>query len=126
MKKLMLSVLFLVCIQFAWASMANAQDDAQASTGAVENRDYAIINNTGITIHSIYFSPANMEKYGDDILIPGAAILTTNSHIYQWMDFPIAECLWDIKYTTVDGTDYVVNNVDLCQSRTITFVGFTK
>ncbi|HEX2788346.1 MAG TPA: hypothetical protein VHP32_10595 [Ignavibacteria bacterium] len=125
MKKFILSALLFIGILFAATAAANAQD-ADASTGTVETRDYAIINNTGTTIHSIYFSPANMEKYGDDILVPGVSILTTNNYAYRWMDFPVAECLWDIKYTTIDGTDYVVNNVDLCQSRTITFYGLTK
>lgn len=132
MKKLILSLMFVISMSFA-ATSIYAQDDAtklgdnaQSSTGIVENRDFAFINNTGTTIHSIYFSSADASKYGDDILIPGASILTTNSFAYQWKDFPVSDCLWDIKYTTVDGTDYVVENVDLCQMRTVTFVGLTK
>lgn len=144
MKKLLFSAMFIICIQLTFISFANAQDaevpntdtkvqdidvkkeDAQSSTGMVENRDFAFINNTGTTIHSIYFSPADANKFGDDILIPGASILTTNSQAYTWNDFPVSDCLWDIKYTTVDGTDYLVENVDLCQMRTVTFVGLTK
>lgn len=129
MKKLLFAAVFLICIQFTFISLTNAQDmqeDAQSSTGVVENRDFAFINNTGTTIHSIYFSSADKSEYGDDILIPGVSILTTNSHQYQWKDFPVSECLWDIKYTTVDGTDYVVEDVDLCKMRTVTFVGLTK
>lgn len=138
MKKLLLCALLFLSIQIISTSYASAQDatkttdgtlttdDAQSSVGTVNDQDYAFINNTGTTIHSIYFSKANMSEYGNDILVPGTQILTTNSYAYKWADFPLTECLWDIKYTTVDGTDYVVEDVDMCKSPTITFVGLTK
>lgn len=104
MKTLLLSTIFVVCTLFVMNSTANAQSTS---------RDYSITNNSGYTITNLYFSPANTNTFGKNVMT-SPTIMSNNSFDYTWADYPAETCAWDVMYTTSDGTNYYIEDVDLC------------
>lgn len=93
---------------------------AVSSTVSADPRDFTLVNNTGTVISEVYVGPVDMTDWGDDVLgrdvlLPGEAteIAFTES--------ASGTCLYDVKVVTDEGLLGELAQVDLCETRTVTF-----
>ena len=83
-------------------------------------RDFTLINGTGRDIHEVYVGPSNQVDWGDDIL--GTDILPNGSSVaITFRRFKQGDCLYDIKVVTEDGAEGELDQVNLCETNTVTF-----
>ncbi len=67
--------------------------------------DFELTNDTGLVITSIYVSPSDEERWGDDVL--GIDVLDDGGTVeIEFSPFADAE-LWDLKVVDEDGDEYV-------------------
>lgn len=107
MKKLLLVAAALFCLSFF-----AAQDSSAQALG------FYIENNTGFTLNNIYVSPAESQKWGDDILPQD--LFDNQSRVQVYIPETFGEtCLFDIKITDLEGNAVVFTNVDACKLHTL-------
>ena len=104
----------------AGAMLALALVISSFSTAFADPRDFVLINNTGRILHQVYVSPSNVTDWGDDImgrdvLMPGETVTITFAKFTQ------GDCFYDIKVITEDGAEGQLNQVNLCETNTVTF-----
>lgn len=110
------SLLFSICV-LCTSFIVSSTADAQVST-----KSYSIANNTGMTITSFYFSQADSNNWNSSILASGNTIGNGTVYEYNWKDYPSKTCFWDVKYITADGSEYFMENVNLCTESSITIL----
>jgi hypothetical protein len=85
---------------------------------AAAKQDFQIVNSTGYQIDEVYVSPADADKYGDDILdddsIPDGG--TVNVHFSG----EGGACKFDIKVVYEDEDEAEFHNVNLCSVSKVT------
>jgi hypothetical protein len=109
MKNLIIAGLLLIFYSFFSLS-------AQANTA----KKFTLINKSGMTITAVYISPAGANKWSDNLDTYGK--VTNKSGFLFDQDVDNTSCNYDIKYTTEDGKDYTMTNVDLCKAAAITLI----
>jgi hypothetical protein len=83
-------------------------------------RDFTLINGTGRAIHEVYVGPSNEVDWGDDIL--GEDTLPDGASVnITFRRFTQGDCLYDIKVVTEDGAEGELDQVNLCETNTVTF-----
>jgi hypothetical protein len=83
-------------------------------------RDFTLINGTGRDIHEVYVGPSNQVDWGDDIL--GEDILSDGASVsIKFQRFTEGDCLYDIKVVAADGGEGELDQVNLCETNTVTF-----
>jgi hypothetical protein len=85
---------------------------------AESKQDFQIVNSTGYQIDEVYVSPADADKYGDDILdddaVPDGG--TVNVHFNGGG----SACKFDIKVVYEDEDEAEFHNVNLCSISKVT------
>ncbi len=82
-------------------------------------RDFTLINNGDSAVISVYISDTGLTTWGPDILGVDTLPVGKSAEI----SFPSADpnrCVYDIKITSEAG-DGVINGINLCTIRTVTF-----
>jgi hypothetical protein len=87
---------------------------------AADPRDFTLVNASSSTIRELYVSPSNSSDWeedvlGDDMLSPGQRVNITFSR------FRPGHCCYDIKVVTRSGSESELHDVDLCNTRTVTY-----
>lgn len=83
---------------------------------------FYISNNTGITLSNIYVSPAESNKWGEDILPKDLFEDGSTVEVYIPAEFG-ETCVFDIKITDLEGDAVIFTNVDACALHTLTLNG---
>jgi len=105
MKKLFVSALFLFSVSIA--------------VGAQQLPIIIIVNNTGLTIHSIYISPANSDSWGQDILRGGT--LQKSSYIHELPSPLSIESIYDIMLKNGEGQEFIKWDVRISDNAQVVF-----
>lgn len=113
-KNTQIKILIFSTLIVLFSFMITASSEAQVST-----KDYSIMNSTGTTITYLYISPADLDKFDENIMTSTSPFATGSSFDYKWMNYPNEQCVWDVKYTTLDGQNFYIYDVDLCQNSTL-------
>lgn len=93
---------------------------ASVSTAFADPRDFVLINSTGRVITEVYVTPSNLDDWGDDIL--GQDVLDAGQQVtIKFARFKEGDCYYDIKVVVVDGGEGELNQVNLCETQTVTF-----
>jgi len=92
-----------------------------AAPAFADPRDFKLVNNTGRDITEIYVSPSNMDDWGDNLLSDTQYLPHGNEVPITFRRFTEGNCLYDIKVVTGDGSEGELNQVNLCETNTVTF-----
>ena len=106
MKRVILAVCLAVVLAGSVAMMAKG------------DQDFVLINKTGLTITSLYVSPANDNKWGPDIL--GKAVMANGESLTITFPKHQEECKWDLKIDDQEGDSVTWEDIDLCKAEEIT------
>lgn len=86
---------------------------ASALPAAAEDVEFTLNNNTSRALHYFYTSPSNDTSWGEDLL--GAdGTLESGYQGGVWIGDGSTECLYDFKFVMDDGSETVVQEVDIC------------
>ncbi len=91
---------------------------ARADTG-----DFTVTNDTGQPIVDLFAKPADAKEWGEDIL--GIDVLEDGDSIsitFAGYD----ECVWDLMVDDKDENIYIMEDVDLCGTQSVTFTRDNK
>ncbi|MGO4871712.1 MAG: hypothetical protein ACLPGW_14065 [Roseiarcus sp.] len=103
-------------IAFSIVAMAAFIGTAQAQEA---KQDFTLVNKTGYEIKEVYVSPSKSTDWEDDIL--GDGVLDDRSSRDIHFHRSTKTCHWDLKVVyTVDSSDAVWNDIDLCTVEKIT------
>ena len=91
-----------------------------ASTAFADPRDFTLVNNTGSVISEVYVSPSNLTDWGEDVL--GRDVLLPGENVdIVFQKFTPGNCLYDVKVITDEGNEGELDQVNLCETHTVTF-----
>lgn len=79
---------------------------------------YTVTNNTGMVLTGVSLSPNDLNTWGTALNTTGNVALNGTFSFNQLADRN--NCTYDLRYQAEDGTYYYVQDVDLCNSTTIT------
>ncbi|RPI16774.1 MAG: hypothetical protein EHM58_11210 [Ignavibacteriae bacterium] len=87
---------------------------------AQDTREYLVTNGTGMTIVDVYASPTTRNMWGNNLISQN---ITSESDAVR-LSIPVSmtECMWDIRFHDDKGTEYIMSNVDLCNSTSFILV----
>jgi hypothetical protein len=106
--------------RFAGAMLAFALVLSSFSTAFADPRDFVLINSTGKAIMNVYVAQSNIDDWGDDIL--GQGILGVGENVtIKFGRFTEGNCYYDIKVIVDGGGEGELNQVNLCETQTVTF-----
>jgi uncharacterized protein (DUF2141 family) len=106
--------------RMAGAMLALALVVGSFSTAFADPRDFVLINKTGTILHQVYVSPSNITDWGDDVL--GRDVLMPEETVtITFSKFTQGDCFYDIKVVTDEGAEGQLNQVNLCETNTVTF-----
>jgi cell wall-associated NlpC family hydrolase len=105
MKKPFVSVLFLCSVSIA--------------VTAQQLPIVIIVNNTGLTINSIYISPANSDSWGHDVLRGGT--LQKSSYIHELSSPLSKETVYDIMIKNDEGQEFIKWDIKISDNAQIVF-----
>jgi hypothetical protein len=90
-------------------------------TVRADPRDFTLINNSESIITHLYVQPSGPdEEWGDDIL--GVSVLEPGQEVLVYFErFTEGNCLYDLKVTLEDSSEYELLDQDLCETFTISF-----
>lgn len=91
---------------------------AGVTTSYAGDQDFVLVNNTGVDINNLYVSPANSDKWGDDIL--GEDALPDGQSATVTFSHEADECVWDFMVKDEQGTGIQWTDIDLCKYSKIT------
>lgn len=88
------------------------------SAFAQTNQAFKVLNSSGVTVAEVYASPTAKNMWGDNLIKNKVA----GGETFE-ISVPVeaANCTWDIKYKDDQGKEYMLTNVDLCNTKTVTF-----
>jgi hypothetical protein len=90
---------------------------SSSTDNAVQN--FSMVNNTGMTLIDVFISPNDANTWGEDV-IPKDVIANGETFDFTFTDVSSDKCIWDIKFTGENGTEYIMQDVNLCKTATIT------
>jgi hypothetical protein len=103
------------------AALALTMVVASVSTAFADPRDFELVNASGRDIAEIYVAPSNMDDWGDN-LIPEMKVLPNGNAVpIAFQRYTEGDCYYDIKVITTDGAEGEMNQVNLCETTTVTF-----
>ena len=106
--------------RIAGAMLALALVVSSVSTAFADPRDFVLINGTGKIIGEVYVTPSNLDDWGEDIL--GMDVLGVGETVtIRFARFTEGDCYYDIKVTLLEGGEGELNQVNLCETQTVTF-----
>jgi hypothetical protein len=91
-----------------------------ATAGALaDERDITVVNKTGDVIHSLFVSPVDTEAWEEDVL--GMDVLADGESVeISFSGYEEGQCAFDVLATNEDGDQWVLTDLDLCETVTIT------
>jgi len=93
---------------------------ATAVTVWAGEQDFTLVNKTGFTISSLYVAPTKDRHWGEDIL--GADELDSGKSLdITFKGYGKKTCSFDIMVKDEDDTEWIVEEVDLCEIHNLTF-----
>ncbi|MCC7367258.1 MAG: hypothetical protein IT306_02480 [Chloroflexi bacterium] len=102
------------------AMLALALVIGSVSTAFADPRDFVLNNATGRVITEVYVTPSNLDDWGEDIL--GQDVLEAGQSVtIKFSRFKEGDCYYDVKVIVVDGGEGELNQVNLCETQTVTF-----
>lgn len=111
MKHLILSAAVLFALCFFTAS-----SNSQVNT-------YTVTNSSGMVVTGVSLSPNDANNWGLSLNSTGNVAANGTFTFSQSID--PANCIYDVRYMSEDGTYYYVQDVDLCTTKSITLVSNT-
>ena len=78
---------------------------------------YKVTNNSGMILTGVRVSPNDANNWGFNLNISGNVGINQSFEFTQKID--TANCIYDIRYRGEDDKYYYVQDVDLCNSKTI-------
>jgi hypothetical protein len=106
--------------QLVGAMLALVMVVVSTSTAFADPRDFTLNNATGQVISEVYVTPSNLDDWGEDIL--GQDILEAGQSVnIHFGRFTEGDCYYDIKVITASGAEGELNQVNLCETTTVTF-----
>ena len=100
----------VAAIGLAAALPAAAQDAKQ---------DFTLVNKTGYELKEVYVAPTKSNSWEEDIM--GQGVLEDGKAVNIHFSPKVKTCKWDLKVVyTVDGSNAVWNEIDLCSTDKIT------
>jgi hypothetical protein len=91
------------------------------STAFADPRDFQLVNNSGRDINEIYVAQSNLDDWGDNLIPDGKIFPSGNAVPIAFQRYTEGNCYYDIKVITVDGAEGEMNQVNLCETTTVTF-----
>lgn len=92
---------------------------AAVALGAMPaDREFQLVNRTGLTIDEVYLSPANANAWGDDVL--GVDVVPNNGRVAITWSRSESTCAWDLKIIDDDDAEVVWTRLDLCTASEVT------
>ncbi len=92
---------------------------ATVALGAMPaEREFQLVNRTGLTIDEVYLSPANANVWGDDVL--GVDVVPNSGRVAITWSRPESACEWDLKIVDDDDAEVVWTRLDLCKASEVT------
>ncbi len=88
-----------------------------SSATTAQNQTYTITNGSNMVVTGFSISPNDANKWSDNLNTTGN--ITANSSFQFTQPVDRANCLYDVRYMTEDGTYYYIQDVDLCTSTTL-------
>lgn len=82
------------------------------------DREFQLVNRTGLTIDEVYLSPANANAWGDDVL--GVDVVPHNGRVAITWSRSESTCSWDLKTVDDDDAEVVWTGLDLCRASEVT------
>ncbi|NOS86074.1 MAG: hypothetical protein HOP31_13105 [Ignavibacteria bacterium] len=78
---------------------------------------YSVTNSSGMVVTGVSLSPNDANTWGLSLNAAGSVAVDKSFEFTQPVDK--TSCIYDIRYTGEDGKYYYVQDVDLCNSKTI-------
>lgn len=91
------------------------------ATAFADPRDFSLINNTGNDIDEVYVTQSNLDDWGDNLIPDGKVLPSGNQVPIVFQKFTDGNCYYDIKVITTGGAEGELNQVNLCETNTVTF-----
>ena len=91
-----------------------------AAPAFADPRDFTLINNTGQVITEVYVSASNQTDWGEDVL-GRDVLMPTETVDITFQRFISGDCLYDIKVISESGAEGQLDQVNLCETHTVTF-----
>jgi hypothetical protein len=91
------------------------------TTAFADPRDFELTNNSGRDIQEIYVAPSNMDDWGDNLIPDGKVLPSGNKVPIAFQRFSEGDCYYDVKVITADGGEGEMNQVNLCETTSVTF-----
>lgn len=114
MRRLLSSSLFGALVALTVVVLSTA-------TAFADPRDFELVNNTGRDIKEIYVTGSNLDDWGDNLLTDTQFLPSGNKVPIAFKRFTEGNCYYDIKVITADGSEGELNQVNLCETNTVTF-----
>ena len=92
---------------------------ASLSGFAASIQDFTLVNNTGWTVFKVFVSETTNKSWEQDVLGKGVLIDGASKPI-TFKGYAKNVCKFDIKVEDRDKKSWVINNVDLCATSTVT------
>ena len=92
-----------------------------AAPAYADPRDFKLINMTGKALVEIYVSPSNLDDWGDNLLTETQFLPHGNEVPIAFKRFTEGDCYYDVKVVAEDGSEGELNQVNLCETNTVTF-----
>lgn len=93
---------------------------ATATAVFAGDQDFTLINKTGFTISALYVAPTKDRHWGDDIL--GKDELDSGQSLdITFKGYGKKTCLFDVMLKDEDDTEWIVEEIDLCETHKLIF-----
>ena len=100
-------------------SLAIAAFVALSGSAFAEDVKFTLTNNSSFSIDELYASPSTENAWGEDIL--GVDILAGGENGIVTIADGSEECKYDLKAVDEDGTEHVLEALDLCETPDVEF-----
>ncbi len=84
-----------------------------------DERDITVVNKTGAVIQSLFISAVDTEDWEEDVL--GLDVLADGESVeISFSGYEKGQCTFDVLATNEDGDAWLLPDVDLCETATVT------
>lgn len=90
---------------------------ATSGVWADDARDITVVNKSGKPIMELYISPSETDDWEEDVL--GVDVLESGESVKIHFAGPVDTCLYDILATNAEGDEWLLPEVNLCETFTI-------
>jgi hypothetical protein len=90
---------------------------ATSGVWADDVRDITVVNKSGKPIMELYISASETDDWEEDVL--GVDVLESGESVKIHFAGPVDTCLYDILATNAEGDEWLLPDVNLCETFTI-------